>query len=421
MGEYWVSNAKYWCKVCKEWMADNKHVRSLHDNGRKHKERVTLLTKEKQQQKVLEAQTQREVRQELQDIEKAAREALVQDRADPGGHQFYAPAPSSSSSFSSSAYPLNGRGRPFLTEHELALQQDPSYGLYEVRGQLYMDGTTHQDQLRRGRDCEIFLEDLDEWTAAKIVARADLCVPNTTIVMTSFEVAYFHPRGKANDDDEGNMAISERGVKCDRLRIPCGAAAAPKAEAGVEPGAGADAEEGGEETAAEGTSGDGGGAASSSREKAQADDVPPPLPPPRLPEVVASTGLGGWATVSERVIDPEQEQREREESARQVALTTKALQAAAPEGKKQQQRALDAAASSMADNPNGGAAGEPDEGTALGTYRGVKLGGDVVDDALDCIAGGASVSFKKRTAAGADGGGGGGGHKKRAVRRKDDE
>lgn len=399
MGEYWVSNAKYWCKVCKEWMADNKHVRSLHDNGRKHKERMTLLTKEKQQQKVLEAQTQREVRQELQDIEKAAREALVQDRADPGGHQFYAPAASSSS-----AFPFPGRGRPLLTEHELALQQDPSYGLYEVRGQWYMDGTTHQDQLRRGKDCEVFLEDLDEWTAAKIVARTDLCVPNTTIVMTSFEVSYVHPRGKADDDDERNMAISERGVKSDRLRIPCGAA--PKPAAAAEPEAGA--EEGDEETAAEG--GRSGEGSAESKEDGQDDVPPPPLPPP--PEIVASTGLGGWATVSVRVIDHEQEQREKEESARQVAQTTKALQAAVPEGNKKPRAPP---ANSMADNPNGGAGGDGDEGAEVGSYRGVKLGGDVVDDALDCIAGGASVSFKKRPADGA------GGQKKRAVRRKDDD
>lgn len=52
MTEYWVSQAKYYCKFCKQWMADNKATRQLHDLGEKHKSQVEYFHKKKSDDKL---------------------------------------------------------------------------------------------------------------------------------------------------------------------------------------------------------------------------------------------------------------------------------------------------------------------------------------------------------------------------------
>ncbi|KAJ1915307.1 hypothetical protein H4219_004394 [Mycoemilia scoparia] len=72
MSEYWVSNKKFWCRYCKIFIADDKPSRTIHDNGRKHKENVQRfladVDRERKNKQKEEAKTQKL----LQSIEQAA-------------------------------------------------------------------------------------------------------------------------------------------------------------------------------------------------------------------------------------------------------------------------------------------------------------------------------------------------------------
>lgn len=83
-------------------MADNKMSRQHHENSVRHKINVDKLSKEKKNQKLQGARSERELQETLQQIEKAAREAMAAD-----GIEKYAappPPPPVSSSFYFFAY-----------------------------------------------------------------------------------------------------------------------------------------------------------------------------------------------------------------------------------------------------------------------------------------------------------------------------
>jgi hypothetical protein len=88
MSEYWVSQAKYYCKVCNCYIADNKPSRSHHENGVKHKEKVEQMLKQKRMDKLHGARSESELKKQLADIEKAAKEAIAVDRTEHDG-SFY--------------------------------------------------------------------------------------------------------------------------------------------------------------------------------------------------------------------------------------------------------------------------------------------------------------------------------------------
>jgi hypothetical protein len=88
MSEYWVSQAKYYCKVCNCYIADNKPSRLHHENGVKHKEKVEQMLKQKRMDKLHGARSESELKKQLADIEKAAKEAIAVDRTEHDG-SFY--------------------------------------------------------------------------------------------------------------------------------------------------------------------------------------------------------------------------------------------------------------------------------------------------------------------------------------------
>lgn len=85
MSEYWVSQAKFYCKVCNCYIADNKPSRQHHENGVKHKQKVEEMQKQKRMDKLHGARSEAELKQQLADIEKAAKEAIASDRSQHDG------------------------------------------------------------------------------------------------------------------------------------------------------------------------------------------------------------------------------------------------------------------------------------------------------------------------------------------------
>jgi WW domain-binding protein 4 len=82
MTEYWVSQAKHYCKHCNCWIADNKLSKQHHEGGVKHKQAVEAFEKKKRDEKFHGARSQWELNAQLAEIEKAANDAITQDRAD---------------------------------------------------------------------------------------------------------------------------------------------------------------------------------------------------------------------------------------------------------------------------------------------------------------------------------------------------
>ena len=80
MSEYWVSQAKHYCKYCNTWIADNKPCRTNHDNSVKHKQNFDKFLKEKKEKTLHGQQNERELKKQMLEIEKAANDAIQNDR-----------------------------------------------------------------------------------------------------------------------------------------------------------------------------------------------------------------------------------------------------------------------------------------------------------------------------------------------------
>ena len=80
MSEYWVSQAKHYCKYCNTWIADNKPCRTNHDNSVKHKQNFDKFLKDKKEKTLHGQQNERELKKQMLDIEKAANDAIQSDR-----------------------------------------------------------------------------------------------------------------------------------------------------------------------------------------------------------------------------------------------------------------------------------------------------------------------------------------------------
>eukprot|EP01052_Picozoa_sp_SAG31_P031896 SAG31_NODE_3433_length_4277_cov_11.720747_1_plen_420_part_00 len=72
MTEFWVSQANYWCKICKCWIKDNKSSRAIHEGGARHAENLREHLKEVWSKGRKIRDEQRELQDELRAIEDAA-------------------------------------------------------------------------------------------------------------------------------------------------------------------------------------------------------------------------------------------------------------------------------------------------------------------------------------------------------------
>lgn len=87
-----MSQAKHYCKFCNTWIADNKMSRQNHEFGRMHKENVALFHKKKRDEKLHGARSEAELKQQMEAIDRAAKEAIASDRA-AHGDMFYSHKP----------------------------------------------------------------------------------------------------------------------------------------------------------------------------------------------------------------------------------------------------------------------------------------------------------------------------------------
>lgn len=77
--ESWRNNERHYCAVCNVWMGSDRQSIYLHENGKKHRERVEEQLKEKRQHKQKEEAQSKALQKSLQQMEAAARSSLAQD------------------------------------------------------------------------------------------------------------------------------------------------------------------------------------------------------------------------------------------------------------------------------------------------------------------------------------------------------
>lgn len=79
MTEYWVSQSKYWCELCKCWINDTPTARANHEKGTGHKLAVQRKLRELRKNADIEKKEKERTETELAKIEKAAEKAYQKD------------------------------------------------------------------------------------------------------------------------------------------------------------------------------------------------------------------------------------------------------------------------------------------------------------------------------------------------------
>lgn len=77
--EAWRGNERHYCPFCNVWMGSDRQSISLHENGKKHREKVEEQMKEKRTSKQQEEQKSQALQNSLAQMEAAARSSLAQD------------------------------------------------------------------------------------------------------------------------------------------------------------------------------------------------------------------------------------------------------------------------------------------------------------------------------------------------------
>ena len=381
MSEYWVSQAKYYCKYCNAWMADNKPSRTNHEFSAKHKLNVELFNKKKKEDNSQASREDQEVKKQLEIIERLAKDAVQEDKKEYAN--LYQPSSSSSPSrslLSSSSSPSSFKPtNNTLSAPRVEEIKDKSKDncLYAVRDEYFLEGKKNEAFLKTGLTCQLYVESLDDWYDAVITNRKSSLGQHTNLVLVLVDVQYIvsksHNNSSSSNQEDGAepRLVSEFDVRSDRIRIY--------------------SNENGEVLHIDGSTVTVEGQSKKDRQKVVEDNSAAVYNAP----IDENTGFSSWTTVSVRVINEKDvlkqqkalEQRQRKESEMNKALILK------KEGDSHSQSMFSSGNDDPADalnefNPNG-----------PNNYRGVSMGADFLHTGDMKIAPeGVIVGFKKRKA-----------------------
>ncbi|KAF4040691.1 U1 zinc finger [Phytophthora infestans] len=254
MVDYWVSKERHYCKYCNVWMQSDRVSIKHHEQGRRHKEKVDETLKQKRKAKSDANNSQRELQDQLKQIEEAAQAKYAQDMATrrappppprpgqsnappppprrPGQSAGSAPRPpprqGQRNSIAAVAAPppprqlsSGGQFRPPVQLEEEPEDEEDDNGVYAVRGVVYLEGKKHESQLETGSACQIWVEEAEQWVDALVEQATVHTVPNTEVSFRRFTVMYMLPPSEeAMKNGEKAEPMTENEVLADRLRIP---------------------------------------------------------------------------------------------------------------------------------------------------------------------------------------------------------
>ena len=347
-------------------MADNKSTKQTHELGPKHRSRVDRFNKERREAKFFGERSEHALAAAMRDIERSAREAIKEDRREFG--QIFKPSNDNSS------YSRRPRDPGYMrtdlataTDGSTELRADES-GMYTIRGQTYLEGKFHEDKLHPDVACEVFVEALDRWVSAIILKIDIISVPNTDIVLKTYQAQYHYATEEEFEADPSAGEITiDVGIKSDRIRLLV------DSEGRTE-----------EDIAAE--------------EKIASEYAK---------TVDENTGIGGWSTVSVAVYN-EEEEEERRASALEEEEKLQAANLSA-------RTSLVKSAISEFEDLHDDSAMSAYDPNKTGVYRGIKIMPKPVIVEPELLTKGEMVAFKKRKV------GTGGGRQIRTKVETDDE
>ena len=79
MAEYWKSNPRKYCEMCKCWLGDNKASIDFHERGKNHQENVKRRLAEIKKKSIEKRKEDESAKEMLANIEKAAINAMKKD------------------------------------------------------------------------------------------------------------------------------------------------------------------------------------------------------------------------------------------------------------------------------------------------------------------------------------------------------
>lgn len=211
-----------------------------HEQGRKHKDKVAETLKAKRQAKSDASAAQRELQDQLRQIEEAAQAKYAQDMAGRRppppprhagprvappppprpGRNGTAPTPSHTAAMPAPPVrPQSGEpsaGQRYVEQDEEPEEDEDDNGVYAVKGVVYLEGKKHENQLETGSACQIWVEAAEQWLDALLEKATVHTIPNTELSFRRFTVMYMLP---ATAEGEKPRPMTETEVKSDRLRI----------------------------------------------------------------------------------------------------------------------------------------------------------------------------------------------------------
>uniref|UniRef100_K3WLJ6 Matrin-type domain-containing protein n=1 Tax=Globisporangium ultimum (strain ATCC 200006 / CBS 805.95 / DAOM BR144) TaxID=431595 RepID=K3WLJ6_GLOUD len=211
---------RHYCKFCNVWMQGDKTAIKHHEQGKKHKELVEETLKQKRKAKSEAYHSERDLQDQLREIEEAAQAKYAQDMARSGvlppppprrGGQAPPPPPRQPGARGKRSQRSRSDTRE---EEEVVEQEEPKeddHGIYAIRGEVFLEGKRHEDKLETGSACQIWVEELDEWLDALIEKTVVHTIPNTDLSFRRFTITYMVPGVP--------QPTTETEVRSDRLRI----------------------------------------------------------------------------------------------------------------------------------------------------------------------------------------------------------
>lgn len=363
MSEYWVSTAKHYCKICNVWIADNKQSIQNHENGVKHKMVAQTNDKKRKEERLHGAHDEKELKRQLAEIDNAAKASLLANRSEYSGmfypnanitavkaHHAPPPPPSSIESGILQDHDISIGYAGASNDNIKSLRKDDK-GIYTIRNQTYLEGSIHEDKLRKGVKCEIFIEDLQgdgDWYPAKILIRKDIPVTNTTIIIRKFDIEYVRMGSNGVE-----LTVHSDDVRSDKLRLLANSDGSLLYDEDYE----------------------------IIQNETKFEKVTP------ITAVVdEATGIGKWTTISVREFDEVAEEKAKRKAEREVEKEKKEKEDYLAEKLKYTLKNNDSALSTY-------------DPYATGVYKGVKIKSeDLIKHEIDSLSNGQTVSFKKRKA-----------------------
>ncbi|CAG8482488.1 12851_t:CDS:2 [Funneliformis mosseae] len=110
--DYWISQQKHWCQYCRIYIADNKPSRTMHEQGKKHKENVEKFLRDIRRRDHENRKEDEKTKRELDRIERAAMKQYKKD--------IILEAPGASmATFTSKSNTKAPPGKSSLSEHDM--------------------------------------------------------------------------------------------------------------------------------------------------------------------------------------------------------------------------------------------------------------------------------------------------------------